>query len=1160
MSNEEILLQIIRHISVAYKPLAEAAKQASDGSGIVELVKELGWDLSKHEDLLPIDLETLTRTLELSYDIIQVAINGLDNFEQFLELMENVADFVEVVKNLDGLQLDLTDIPPEVPDEIKNDIQDSFAQLGKRLLDFLIITYLQREFPVLHNILALMGVIRMERQALVGPRQEHIAWWIEWNHLLKLFTAPEEVFGNVYGWGKPEFDPYTLFRNIRNVLWFLNIPAGLQYADPEGGGTLDPAHDEQDPILRMPILWHKGQDSLLQLGAALLPIRDDNGVNYEGVALIPFGIGEIMEDIGLRHGWSIILGVTSSVNVPFGLLLRPGGNLEAGVLNELDSLPDIGLSIEVSKKKEGGTKIILFGKAGGTRLEVTSVGLKSAFQVGQREPPEYYVETYLDGAKIVIEPSDGDGFIQKILPSSGFASSFNLTVGWTSLEGLYFKGSAGLEVTIPIHRSLGPIKFESIYLKLVVGDDGNLHLISCASICATIGPVGASVERVGVETIIKLAAAQKTRLRFKPPLGAGLVVDAAGLVIGGGYLEIDTENERYAGILQLKIGEIALVAIGLITTRMPDGKRGFSMLVIIAVEFMPPITLPYNFTLSGVGGLIGINRSMIVAAIQAGIKKRTIDSILFPSDPIQNAPKIISDLRAIFPPTEGQFVIGPMVIIGWSTPNLIRAEIGILIQLPDPINIALVGQLVSELPTKDQAIVELHIDVLGIIDFAKGSVSIDAVIYDSRILAFSLTGDMAMRLRWANNPTLAISFGGLNPCFKIANFPNLSRITLSLGVGNNPRISLECYLALTSNTTQFGARLELYASQAGFTIQGHLSFDTLIIFVPFSFTTDIGGSIEVLKGSRSLLTANLDMTLSGPTPWHAQGKVKFKLLFVKVSLKFDKKWGRREKESLPPTDPWLELKAALENPGNWAGLPPGQAELAVSLGPATSSVEILVVHSHGYLEIKQRVLPLNMKLEKMGNASISGDDEFRITEVTVGSGRSLDLAPVKDHFGRAQFLKLSDKEALSLPSYELLDAGVRAGSEAIACGPAVSCELTYETEVIDENKVPHKETDRPPLNWTRGQALLAQSASALAPARHSGLGKYKQANLTPKISLQEEGYAIVSNKNLKQCAEINGNGGGLTYSQASRKLKDHLNEYPEKAEELQIVPDCEVAL
>src|SRR5205814_4644429 len=95
---------------------------------------------------------------------------------------------------------------------------------------------------------------------------------------------------------------------------------------------------------------------------------------------------------------------------------------------------------------------------------------------------------------------------------------------------------------------------------------------------------------------------------FKPPNGVGLAIDA-GVVKGGGYLYFDFDKEEYAGALELMIsGWLRLTAVGLVTTRMPDGSKGFSLLIIITAEFGTGIQLGMGFVLVGVGGLLGVNR------------------------------------------------------------------------------------------------------------------------------------------------------------------------------------------------------------------------------------------------------------------------------------------------------------------------------------------------------------------------------------------------------------------------------------------------------------------------------------------------------------------------------------------------------------------------
>lgn len=78
-------------------------------------------------------------------------------------------------------------------------------------------------------------------------------------------------------------------------------------------------------------------------------------------------------------------------------------------------------------------------------------------------------------------------------------------------------------------------------------------------------------------------------LGFKPPSGIGLSVDAEGVLTGGGFLFHDEAQELYAGAMQLSLHEeITLKAFGLIATRMPDGSRGYSLIVFITAEDFGP--------------------------------------------------------------------------------------------------------------------------------------------------------------------------------------------------------------------------------------------------------------------------------------------------------------------------------------------------------------------------------------------------------------------------------------------------------------------------------------------------------------------------------------------------------------------------------------------
>jgi len=186
-----------------------------------------------------------------------------------------------------------------------------------------------------------------------------------------------------------------------------------------------------------------------------------------------------------------------------------------------------------------------------------------------------------------------------------------------------------------------------------------------------------------------------------------------------------------------------------------------------------------------------------------------------------------------------------------------------------------------------------------------------------------------------------------------AGFPDLARVQISIGSGSNPRLNLQGYLALTSNTAQIGARLELYAAKAGFNIYGFLGFDALFIFSPFSFEVEIGAGIALRRGSSRIMAVHLRFILSGPAPWRARGSASFEILFITIRIRFDVTIGREKAPELPDVNPWPLLEAALLDIRNWSAELPEEKSLMVTLrklGTETS----LMVHPMGFFRCARR--------------------------------------------------------------------------------------------------------------------------------------------------------------------------------------------------------------
>src|SRR5262249_24404381 len=152
------------------------------------------------------------------------------------------------------------------------------------------------------------------------------------------------------------------------------------------------------------------------------------------------------------------------------------------------------------------------------------------------------------------------------------------------------------------------------------------------------------------------------------------------------------------------------------------------------------------------------------------------------------------------------------------TPPLITANLALVFEIGARRRLLILAQIAAILPRADNDLVRLLMDAVGVIDFDQGTSSLDASLHDSRLLRkFTLTRDMALRLTWEVSPTFALAVGGLHPPFTPPPaFPKLARIAINLSSGATPRLRCEAYYALTSNTVQFGARAELFASAAGF--------------------------------------------------------------------------------------------------------------------------------------------------------------------------------------------------------------------------------------------------------------------------------------------------------------------------------------------------------
>ncbi|MGI9551920.1 MAG: DUF6603 domain-containing protein, partial [Aurantibacter sp.] len=781
-----------------------------------------------------------------------------------------------------------------------------------------------------------------------------------------------------------------------------------------------------------------GQPELDLLIARMEPRTD---LSPEGIELIieeaiSGGLSQTFnfDKSSLEVGFSSGLAVESSLTIQSDgtVTIRPPA--ASGLTVEGDAFAKW-----IARDNETGEPLLIFGALEGSRFEAMELsalfGADLDWDVINNEAAaSVTVEFEIKEGKVVIKPGDPDGFLAQILPPDGFILDFDLLLGLNSSKGFYFSGSGTLEFDIPVSLSIGPISILNLTLGISPGSDFTIN--AGADIKTELGPFTAVVENLGVKTILTFPDNRSGNLGpvnldigFKPPNGIGMSLDA-GVVKGGGYLLLDFEKGQYAGAIELEFeGLFGFSAVGIITTQFPDGSEGFSLLLLINVTFATPIALGFNFYLSGIGGLIGLHRTMVTLALQEGVKDGSLDNILFPENVIANITSIISDLESIFPAKQDQFVLGIMVQITWNTPALLTIEAGLVIEFPNPVKIAILGVIKCQLPTPDEAVLELNVSFLGIIDFENEILMFDASIFNSRILTITLEGDMALRISWGEQPDFLVSVGGFHPVYSPPAHLQLlpmKRLTVNI-LSGNPNLVLTAYFAVTTNTIQFGAAIDFSFTVSDFGVYGNFGFDVLIIFSPFRFIAGVYASVAVKLGSSTLFSIGLEFNLEGPSPWRAHGYATFKVLFVKFKVKFDETWGENRENTLPATSVLPLLLDEFQKDENWDAKPGTSLIELVTLSNTASDETAVLVKPYGSLELDQTAVPLDLTMEKFGNYQPDDISKATIKDITIGGElySNDQVGDLKNSFAPAAFKEMSDSDKLQAPSYEDQNSGLR---------------------------------------------------------------------------------------------------------------------------------------
>lgn len=621
----------------------------------------------------------------------------------------------------------------------------------------------------------------------------------------------------------------------------------------------------------------------------------------------------------------------------------------------------------------------------------------------ESEENKYIVDGFTAGAyaavkdfEVVLKLREND-FFRSFLKDD-ISAKFDLALAYDYIKGFKMDGGYTFHIDIDCNnKQIGPLTLSGLGIDLgsVKNEIGSLQLCVGSSFTISLGDsvtmtfdnlgVGASVNLFKKGDNGKLALGDfDLDFKFKFPEGIGIAIDCE-VVKGAALIGYDDEKKELFGAMELSVLEKFGVGAMLIMTFGDN----FSMVAMLSVRFSPGIPLGMGFSLTAIGGMLGLNRMLDYDAIRESVRNGSLASVFFVEDVMKHIGDMRKAAEKIFPAKRDQFFVGLLGQISYEP--VVKCSFGLMFQAPDPLSIIIVGDLKVAIEGAD--VIRINVAFSGEIDFNKG-LQFDAALYDSEIVGIRLEGDMAFRLFWGGPVKgFLMSVGGFHPAYKpeeAMHVSDMRRLAMKLDY-DVLKVGLETYLAITSNTFQIGAHLDIKVGWDKFGIIGYAGFDALFQFDPFMFMFDIEAGMAVMIGSCRILSVDLALSLSGPRPWHAKGKAKFYILLMPIDIDFDITWGEKKQE-LPNKQ--IEvlplLQEQVENLSNWSVDEKSRRDYDVILIQAKTETTIedkdkkennLVLSPNGTVTFNQSAIPMEMEMQLCNNAVPTDCNEFVLDKV-----------------------------------------------------------------------------------------------------------------------------------------------------------------------------------
>ena len=316
----------------------------------------------------------------------------------------------------------------------------------------------------------------------------------------------------------------------------------------------------------------------------------------------------------------------------------------------------------------------------------------------------------------------------------------------------------------------------------------------------------------------------------------------------------------------------------------------------------------------------------------------------------------------------------------------------------------------------------------------------------------------------------------------------------------------------------------------------------------FSLGMDVFGA--------GVFTVRLQLRLKGPAPWNASGSATLSidlwLFSIDISVDFDITWGEADNPKLPSINAIPLLVAEYAKADNWKAAIPANINLLVTLRKLDTNVEKLVLHPVGTLRISQQVIPLGIKVDKVGNNPVADAHLFSVQVTSPGLGKT--GQPPKERFAISQYQDMSDADKLSRPAFQEIEAGVELAFNGLQLGSSKVTKriVRYEVKITDVDGK-HKA-----FRWFKNIGTLffhwlGGSAISYSALSYTGKKAMVPTVADERVKVGQAGYVVAGVSDNKPLP-----GAVFAFEAHARDfLTSAIFNKPEMVEELHVIPTFE---